>query len=135
MKKTAGKDGGAIVLPGVDQHGQRRNRLERDDGWIHEEGVKVFIGHRGHLKWTTNGVASQIEHSAALSEETQSQRTKLLTEKMQADYQIPPEAFRSFPITNDFQDDSTSFTVSSSSGTESIPKHRKKKRISIGLTS
>ena len=31
-------------LSRVDQHGQRLNRLERDDGWIHEEGVKVFYG-------------------------------------------------------------------------------------------
>jgi hypothetical protein len=118
----------------VDQHGQRLNRLERDDGWIHEEGVKVFIGHRGHLKWTTNGGLSSNRTLGSTHEERRVKQ-KLLTEKMQADYQIPPEAFRSFPVTNDFQDDSTSFTVSSSSGTESIPKHRKKKRISLGLTS
>lgn len=116
----------------VDQHGQRLNRLERDDGWIHEEGVKVFIGHRGHLKWTTDGIASSHRTLSSTFEERRVKQ-KLLTEKMQADYQIPAEAFRSFPISDQFHDDSTSFTVSSSSGTESIPKRRKKKVVSLGL--
>jgi hypothetical protein len=117
-----------------DQHGERLNRLERHDDWFTEEdGLKVTVDHKGHLRSyssksgsnsggrSISGGRSRSGVSCSSSSGTKratfenhfnkKRMARVMTEKMQAEYSSPESAFRSFPVPEaQFQDSYTSTT-------------------------
>jgi Ligand-gated ion channel len=112
----------------MNQHGERMNRLERDDEWIRQEGIRVHVDQHGHLKWSKQADPSTVRSQVRSTLAERRAKKQLQFEKMQLEYFIPPEAFRSYDLPDDYLDDSTRSTEISESTSEYGATRRKKKK-------